>query len=252
MSQLAIRRLTPAGAVEYATLLDNIRNGSITTVDYEVHIRPIAQGTRTSQALPGSPAFVDSDRRFATRFELAMYLHPIVCATGVAEPLLESGMWEWLSLIWIDQLARSKSGALEVGEKARYLVLEQRKRYRHLVLGPYEVYYHNRDNPQDAFCLLYTRPALPGELVGQLGAKLKVVQARAVVSAATKLYMSGTRHRKGAMSKGRGSARRFNAVIEQLDRTFDLQSMSPTDFLQLLPTEFDSWKAKAGIPTTRR
>ena len=251
MSQLAVRRLTPVGREEYEKLLDQIRDGAVTTVDYEVHIHPIAHGTRTSQALPGSPAFVDSDRRFATRFELAEYLHPIVCATGIAEPLLESGMWEWLSLIWFDQLARSKSGALEVGEQARYLVFEQRKRYRHLVLGPYEIYRHNQINPMDAFCLLYTHPALPGELVGQLGAKLKVVQARAVVSAATKLYMSGMQHRKGAMSKGSGSARRFNAVIEQLDRTFDLQSMSPGDFLQLLPKEFDSWKAKAGIPITK-
>ncbi len=251
MSQLAIRRLTPAGALEYATLLENIRNGSITTVDYEVHIRPIAQGTRTSQALPGSPAFVDSDRRFATRFELAMYLHPIVCATGVAEPLLESGMWEWLSLIWIDQLARSKSGALEVGEKARHLV-ERRKRYRHLVLGPYEIYHLYREQPQNARSLLYTKPAQPGELVGQLGAKGKVVRSKSVVTAATNLYLDTKGLRYGAGGDGAGSARRFNAVIEQLDRTFDLQSMTPSDFLQLLPTEFDSWKAKAGIPTTKR
>lgn len=252
MSLLAMRRLTPAGAVEFTKLLDQIREGVLTAVDYDVHIRPIAQGTRTSESLPASSVLVDPHRRFANRFDLAEYLQPIVRATGVAEPLLESGMWEWLSLIWIDQLARSKSGKLQVGERARYFVLEQRKRYRHLVLGPYEIYHHNRNNPKDAFCLLYTHPALPGELVGQLGAKLKVVQARAVVSAATKLYMSGTRARKGAMSKGGGSARRFNSVIEQLDRTFDLQSMSPTDFLQLLPAEFNSWKAKAGIPTTKR
>jgi hypothetical protein len=247
-----MRRLTPAGAVEFTKLLDQIREGVLTAVDYDVHIRPIAQGTRTSESLPASSVLVDPHRRFANRFDLAEYLQPIVRATGVAEPLLESGMWEWLSLIWIDQLARSKSGKLKVGERARYFVLEQRKRYRHLVLGPYEIYHLYREQPQNARCLLYTKPAQPGELVGQLGAKGKVVRAKAVVIAATKLYLNSKGLKFGAGSDGTGSPRRFNAVIEQLDRTFDLQSMTPDAFLQLLPKEFDSWKTKASIATTKR
>jgi hypothetical protein len=52
--------------------------------------------------------------------------------------------------------------------------------------------------------------------------------------------------------KRSGSVKRFNAVLEQLDRTFNLQSMDPVEFLHLLPEEFDSWKTKAGIRTTKR
>jgi hypothetical protein len=252
MTQLTIRKLTPYGSQEYSRLISEIREGNITELDYKAHIEPISLGPRSSQAILGQPVFVDLDRRFATRFELAEYLHPIVDKLNVADLFLEHGLWEWLSLIWLDQLARSDSDELEVGENARYLIVEKWKRYRHLVLGPYAIYHQYRNNPADALCVLYTKPAQPGEIVGQLGAKLSIVQSRAVVSAATKLYMSGSTPRRGAGGSGSGSPRRLNAVIEQLDRTFDLQSMDPSEFLELLPEEFDSWKTKAGIPTTKR
>ena len=252
MTQLPVRKLTPDGLQEFSRLLGDIRAGAITKLDYKVHIEPIAIGQIESQTLPGKSIFVDLDRQFATRFELAEYLYPILTQLNVADLLMEHGLWEWLSLIWLEQLAKNRSGKFAVGAYERYLVVEKRKRYRHLVLGPYEIYHRNRDNPSDALSLLYTKPSQPGELVGQLGAKLGIVQSRAVVSAATKLYLSGSKLRRGAADKGSGSARRFNAVLEQLDRTFDLQSMAPVEFLHLLPEEFDSWKTMAGIRTTKR
>jgi hypothetical protein len=252
MTRLLIRKLTPDGLLEFSRLLGDIRAGTITKLDYKVHIEPIALGPRWTQTLPGKSLFIDLDHQFATRFELAGHLHPILTQLNVVDLLMERGLWEWLSLAWLEQLAQNKSGKLMVGANERYLVVEKWKRYRHLVLGPYAIYHQYRNNPADALCVLYTKPAQPGEIVGQLGAKLSIVQSRAVVSAATKLYMSGSTPRRGAGGSGSGSPRRLNAVIEQLDRTFDLQSMDPSEFLELLPEEFDSWKTKAGIPTTKR
>jgi hypothetical protein len=53
------------------------------------------------------------------------------------------------------------------------------------------------------------------------------------------------RPKRGAQSQSNpGNIRRFSKVISQLELTYDVYTMKPNEILQLLPSEFDQWKAR--------
>ena len=76
-----------------------------------------------------------------TQFELANCLYEIFKGENIEEKVLEpqyDGMWTWLACLWRKSLVRDKSARIT----SPYIILESnpRRRYRHRVRGPYEMY----------------------------------------------------------------------------------------------------------------
>lgn len=245
MNPVRIRRLNETGLVRMEDFLDSFVTTPDRSVDFQQDIWPILTGFDTTAHAPNIVQ-ADADRHFPRRYDLAEYLHGLVLRLGLQDPTRDRGLWAWLALLWFDQLAPVNRGVRKIGERARWLPLigDGRRYYRHLVLGAYLIYSTSQDRPQRAFALLHNPPHTPGELVGQLAATQDVVQSKAAIGAATALYYDSTRGamKRGAGGRGPGSPRRFRTVLDQLDRTFDLQSLTEDRLLALLPSEFERFK----------
>ena len=80
----------------------------------------------------------------------------------------------------------------------------------------------------------------------QLAARQRIIGNRAIVEAVQKLYYDATKgtFRKGTAGRNRpGTVDRLVAVVQQLECTFDLHTMSGGRIMGMLPPEFDKWKA---------
>jgi hypothetical protein len=85
----------------------------------------------------------------------------------------------------------------------------------------------------------------------QISSVLAILQSDAVMSTLDTLYWDEARgdRRKGAFSKADrpGSIRRFKRFLNQIQRTYDLETMSASDLLAMLPKEFDSFRATQAL-----
>ena len=109
-----------------------------------------------------------------------------------------------------------------------------------------------KDDPKRAAIVLCGLLHSPGEIVEQLTSSQEFIQNKAIIEAATKLYLNPAtgRPKKGAPGKQPGAARRFATLMNQLDRTWDLYSMDADQILAKLPHEFDGYKSGTGAPAT--
>jgi hypothetical protein len=154
-------------------------------------------------------------------------------------------LWSWLSLYYFDELCPvRKDGSRRVAEDCRYILdLDYRLYYRHLLLGPYTVY---RLYGESIPLLLWEGVEQMGEAYRELSCRQNLLSNRGVIEAANGLYYD---EKKGQLKRGAavktskaGSLRRFIDVVQQLDLTYDLHSMTGEQVLNLLPQEFDEWR----------
>jgi len=234
---LPIRRLNDHGIEAMEEFLDSFKTGEDRPLS---DIDEILESSETTIHTPKVVRF-DRSRIFERRFDLAEYLSTRIPALGLQDPTRDKGLWAWLALAWFDQLAPIKNGKRKVGERAKWIHLGKWKTYRHLVLGPYMLFQSNRDNPQRAMSVLFNPPHTPGELVGQLAATDRIVQSVSAISAASTMYydFDQEKPKRGAGGSGPGSPRRYRTVLDQFDRTYDLQSMNERGLFNLLPREFN-------------
>jgi len=188
------------------------------------------------------------EKQFTSRMQAAEYLHGILAKPEASGLDREPGVWAWLSLLYFDQLCpKDKAGKRNPKAIARWIPSGHAFRYyRHLLAGPYLIYKAFRDGPARAAIVLCGPLHSPGDIVEQLASRQEFVQNKAVIEAATKLYLnplSGKPKRGAADTKHRpGTLRRYVDVINQLDPTWDLHSMTADQLLAKLPKEFDGYK----------
>lgn len=128
-----------------------------------------------------------------------------------------------------------------MGEDARYVLNsdDYRKRYRHLLAGPFFVFSAHEQSPQIIRGLLATEPSVPGDLYEQIASRQELVTSAPVVEVVTSMYFDAT---KGVLKRGASAnARRLAEVLMQYDVTFDFGSISTERLLALLPAEFNKF-----------
>lgn len=229
-----LRGFTDDGLARAQTELDQIRNGSLRNFSHE----DFAEDDFSYPLEIELPHFDAS--RILNRWNLALWLH--VAFVDHADQLAPP-VWSWLAVHLFDVICPPLDGQRKVRESARYILQadDYRKAYRHLLAGPYLLFTAHADDPSIVRGLLATSPDAPGEVYEQLASRKFLVTSRAVVSAATALYLNDATGnlRRGAGGSGPGSPRRFGEVLQQFDRTYDLQTMSPETLLSILPSEFN-------------
>jgi hypothetical protein len=77
----------------------------------------------------------------------------------------------------------------------------------------------------------------------QLGARQDIFSSKTIIEAAGLLYLDDSGNPiRGATSRDRkGVVRRLADIANQLGLTYDLRVCPVTDFLNLLPPEFERW-----------
>lgn len=160
----------------------------------------------------------------------------------------DAGLWTWLSVLWLDQLApRAADGTRRPGKPYRFVLADRdyRTYYRHLLNGPYRIVRAHSDRLRDVRVLLATPVDKPGDLVEQIASHQRIVTSPTLLALATSLYIDpvSAQPKKGAAGRDRpGVLRRLIDVLTQFDATFDTWSMSTADLLDMLPDEFDRFR----------
>jgi hypothetical protein len=162
--KLLLRRLNDAGVDLFRDYLHTLREQPTTKPPASLLDDP-----ETSEDL-AEEIRVNVPERFDTRYAFARWLFEGTDAKGRPLPRNDRGFWTWLSLALFDHVCPADSrGRRKPGADARHIpdTTDWRRRYRHLLANPYDVYYLHRDFPARAFVALVNPLQSPGELSEQ-------------------------------------------------------------------------------------
>jgi hypothetical protein len=239
---LHLRRFNDAGLIRFAEHLDAIDRGEAPARD------ELLENSALTATLTDVPTFEPGP--LGTRREVAERLHGLLepIADQVGDVERDRGLWAWLSLAWLDELARpAADGTRGLGAHYRYIpaIDNYRHYYRHFLAGPYRIFRAHLDDPSRAMAVLAADTTRPGDVVEQLASRQEVITSKGLMAAATALYFDEETGgiKRGAAGRKGGSARRLPIVLSQFDLTWDIYAMSAEGVLALLPSEFDRFRA---------
>lgn len=182
-------------------------------------------------------------RAFETRLDLGGYLVDQFAAVPTASIAFDEGLWDWLSLYYIDQLLPPDvSGNRSVKEIVRYMLeLENRKWSRHILRVSWLAV---KEHGTASRVMLSVPPSKHSDVIEQIGGQQEAFGASSVVRLADILYWDSDNDRlkRGAQGKSGGTPRRLVRFLRQFRRTFDPPRMSAEQLLEALPREFDKWR----------
>jgi hypothetical protein len=217
--------------------------------------RQVFEGTRDESDLnPTDPSLAQriqgtrpldvSD--WATSKDMAQAIVGACGSVSIADLLRRQGLWAWLAFILRDQVyPRLRTGERKLGEVHRWMpasVNDYQKGQRHLVRMPVLLL---SSFGKDADHLLCGAPSVPGELREQLTSQQDMFHLTVQATARLLYFDESTgKLRRGSGDKRRGGSRRFAQVRKQLDVTWDLFALTPEEFLEKLPAEFDRFKGE--------
>ena len=237
---MELSRLNEKGIRAFQSVLEAARQG-------EVIITPLAMldDEKLVESLGTSVEFEVST--FETRFELASFVESLLAKKGISDDLNDDGLWAWLGAVFFDSTCPAdSSGQRRPGMDYRHIPSSSwRDFYRHLIRGPVRILRLFKGDPESAAIVLCQNPHSPGDFVEQLASRQERITNPAIIAAANRLYFDeNTRKpKRGAAPNWRkpGTLRRFGDVLDQLDLTYDLYSMSSGDLASLLPREFSTY-----------
>lgn len=155
------------------------------------------------------------------------------------------GLWTWLTAFFFESICpQDGNGKRKINENAFYILKDPRnytKYYRHLLAYPSRVF---SEIGEASRLFLVGSFAKRGEITEQFGAYQQIALNKGIIEAANILYWNTEQSniKRGAASKGAGSARRFVRIIGQYQMTYDLNSMNGNEIADLLPNEFSKWR----------
>ncbi len=189
---------------------------------------------------------IDETKTFQTRMEMGKYLTELFKQADVDRSAVIGNrkMWTWITYIWFDQICPVENGNRKLREMARYICSSDYTDYfRHYVANAFDIYSLYRE----PLCYLFLKTPVDqiSDSVDAFALRQDIISNRNLVEVIHRLYWDSSldRPKRGTANRDRpGHTRRLKKIIDQLELTYDLYSMSPDDIISLLPNEFDSWK----------
>jgi hypothetical protein len=220
---VAAARVDSKARVEVAPLPDKL----LWTADF---------ATETSFELP------DAEPVFDSKFAIGEFVSGIVPEWAYEEVRTDAGFWTWLAARYFDQIT---GGRKKIKEGRAYVAgLSFQEFYRHLILGPYYLYFTARHDPERVRVLLYDEPTTMNEVMVQFGSYQTLMQNKELQAVIQRLYFDPARQRikRGAGGKGAGTPRRLMDYFRQIELNYDLNSVTEAQFWSMLPREFEKFK----------
>jgi hypothetical protein len=240
---LELRKVNEEGIKRFEAYLDAGASGPP-----PVHL---LSSPETSEKLATS--ILPSRHEFKDRYDFGSYLNDLLKNLDPVSISRDRGLWTALAIIWFDLICPpDKTGVRKVNMHYQYILESSYQTYyRHLVRSPWQCVKDHGENAK--FMLIRSKDvehplSVHGEILEQFGGRQRLFGSRAIIRAANMMYLDSETGRplKGASGSGAGSALRFGKVVRQLDLTFDPDSMTPAEFINILPKEFSKWKGIAG------
>jgi len=233
----SVRTLNEKGIQKFREYLIDIREGSI-----QPPPRDILSSSVYSSDLDNSIEV--EDILFSDKYEMAKFFNSRFYMLSHSKIDRNAGFWSWLALYYFNQLCPpNNSGKRSPGQDYRYILeLDYRRYYRHLLVGPYNIFLIHEDRVP---LLLSGAIDKSSKYYEELSSRQGLITNRGVIEAANLLYFDSKQRKpkRGAAVTSRkpGTLMRFIDVIQQFDLTHDLFSMTGEEVLALLPSEFDEW-----------
>jgi hypothetical protein len=239
-----IRALNEKGIQKFREYLNGLREG----LTREPPAGLLKEPSYSSIVMKGLEV---ENRIFNSKLQIAKYLFENFQMLPSSQLEENVGLWSWLSLYYFEQLCPAdNSGARNPGQDSRHILDLDYRLYRyHLLFGPYNIYrLHGEKTP-----LLLSSPLYEtSKFFLELSARQGFITNKGIIEAASLLYFDpfSGKPKRGAAGGARkpGSLLRFIDVVQQLDLTYDLYSITGGEVLELLPSEFDEWRPNQPLP----
>lgn len=186
-------------------------------------------------------------KQFDQKKDLTLYIYELVMKLDEEKIFYSENLWNWLSAFFIDSVCpKYESGYRKVNAIVRHILQseEWNRYYRHLLACPVRLYH---ELGEESEIILYGKAYEHGEHLEQLASHQQIASSSGIVEAAAQIYLTkNNKFKTGARGKkGPGIIRRFASdIIPQFQMTYDLNSMSGEEIVNLLPDEFDKWSKK--------
>lgn len=180
---------------------------------------------------------------FKTKLELAEFIDKIFPRNKYDEVRVDIGMWTWLAAVMFDKITNCRKKLKE--ERAYVAGLSFQEFYRHLILGPYFIYFNAKDELSRVQVLLYDDPTTMNEVMVQFGSYQTLMQNKGLQAVVQRLYFDSEKRRikRGAGGKEAGTPRRLMDFFRQIELNYDLSSVSESRFWDMIPPEFSKFKS---------
>lgn len=232
-----VRFLNAKGLGRFQEYLQKLREGDFSPPPVE-----ILTDTETSMELPQTAEVEKKD--FASRLDAGRYFTEALKPVGALLSRHHRGIWSWLSLFYFDQVCPLQTdGERFPGRDYRHIPETGfGNRHRHLIAGAYSVF---RLHGEEGRLLLASPLHRENKFHHEIAGRQSLFTNPNIVKALDMLYFDrkNRRPKRTAQNPGvPGCLLRFIDVIQQLDLTYDLHSISTGDLVSLLPREFKNWK----------
>jgi hypothetical protein len=182
---------------------------------------------------------------FQKRGEAGTYLHSILDSTALTRDDIMSniGLWSWLSLFFFDSICPSRENKGRRVNSDYYYIYDRKRRdyYRHLLYVSWRI-----QNLAGNHHRLFTTARIDtiDKVTDRVMGNLTLIRIPCIFEVLDRLYWDeksqDIRKKMGSTKTHRGNLlHRFPAVIEQLEMTYDLQSLNADQLIDLLGDEFD-------------
>lgn len=241
----SLRALTTEGLRVFRVWLDN------PSMPFPTGLKDASEYTELRDDLQ-----IDPSKTFASKYDFGVYLATIFTGMDIHDLRApkNDGLWAWLAVIYLPQLAPKKLKAPE-----HYIVTRKAAKgslaYRHDARSAYEIVHIHGEYAR--VCLSVPMDTW-GEMAEQLAARQTLAHHRGFFRAAYSLYVQDGKLRRGASSHpkkarerkpadrvGFGGVRRLALALKRLDLTFDTEIMPADSMRAVLPKEFRRWENAA-------
>jgi hypothetical protein len=235
---MILRRLNDEGLAKFEQFIDALRNDLPVAVPLWM-----LEDDATSEAIGFSLEFTPGV--YKSRYHLGVDLVELLDGQGTQAVIGDRGFWSWIALLLFDQLCPAKADGRRNAQMPYSYVMSNnwKHRPRHAVFTTWQLV--QRYGADSQFLLSKELP-VRGELIEQLMARQYFFGCDGIVRLASKLYYDEEREtfKVGAAArKSAGCVYRYVGWLQQLEVNYDLYSMTSDHLLEILPAEFDRFRA---------
>jgi hypothetical protein len=239
---MRLRAFNPDGINAFRDYLRKARNDATAPV-------PTGLLEQPSLTTPVDPAIEVEPRRFPLRIDAARYLSERLKPFKEHRIKNDAGLWTWLTLFYFDEVCPAVAGQRSVKNDYTYVFEPRNARhfYRHLL---FLAWYIITLSPRHNRLFLRVPVSTLDKASEEVFKRLYLTRIPCLFEVLDRLYWDETRQRarRGIVDARRVEAgdlyHRFPAAIRQLERTYDLISLSADQLIELLGPEFSTFRSE--------
>lgn len=238
---MRLRQFNRQGISEFRSFLANCRIDPTTALP-----QSLLDDEATSTLV--EPAIQIEPQLFVKKDDAARYLREALAPLPDIDVAANDGLWTWLTLYYFDQVCPSQNGRRSVKNDYHYVFEPKNHRhyYRHLLFISWQVL-----RVADSFgrIMLVSKLSTLDAVTTVIMGGLYVTRIPCIFEVIDRIYWDDVRQRPrvgivDTRTVQRGDLRhRLRMRVKQVEMTYDLQSMTADQLIELLGDEFTHWQS---------